>query len=119
MISIKDFKVGETAYSLDTNSNPQKLRPVEILKIGRKYVTTKEGYWERKYGEEAYSPDALVEKSEFGAKDLLFVSEQAYNDYLEKLELERWLQITVGRYGRLKFSLEQLRKVKAILEEKK
>lgn len=117
MISIKDFKVGETAYLL-TGNRTRELRPVTILKVGKKYVTVREVYLERKYGEEDYSPDALVEKTEFGSADLLFVSEQAYKDYLEKLELEKWLQNTVARYGRLNFSLEQLRKVKAILEKK-
>ena len=117
MISIKDFKVGETAYLLGVTGRPPRLRPVKIHKVGRKYVTTKEGCWERKYGVEHYSPDALVEKMEFGEKDLLFVSEQAYKDYTEKQELKQWLRSVAGGYPMPDFSLEQLRKVKAILEE--
>jgi hypothetical protein len=117
MISIKDFKVGQTAYLLSENTRPLKLKTVEVQKIGRKYVTVKYGWGIFKYGVEDYLPEALVEQTEFGNKDLLFVSEQAAADYLEKIELEKWLQNAVQRYGRLNFSIEQLRKVKAILEE--
>ena len=113
MISIKDFKVGETAYILRTYKREDKLCPAEVVAIGRKYVTVKEHGWVIKFSEFPNGDYALI-----GEGFLLFLSEQGYKDYTEKLDLESWLRNNVERYGRTRYSLEQLRKVKEILEGK-
>ena len=112
MMSIKDFKVGEIAYILRTYNREDKLRPVEVVSVGRKYVTVKEYGWELKFSENPNYEHVLV-----GDGHLLFLSEQVYKDSIEKRYLESWLRNNVG-YGNTRYSLEQLRKVKEILEGK-
>lgn len=113
MISIKDFKVGETAYVLRTYNREDRLHPAEVVAIGRKYITVKKHGWVLKFTENPYYDYALV-----GDGHLLFLSEQGYKDYTEQLDLEKWLRNNVQGYGRSRYSLEQLRKVKEILEGK-
>lgn len=116
MISIKDFKVGDTAYMLEkSDRGKETLTEVEVISIGRKYVIVKHGrWWEQKF-EVNFSPYALCEKTEYSVNRFLFTSKQKYEEYKEIKELEWWItQATHSVYN--KYSLETLRKLKAILE---
>lgn len=118
MIDIKDFKVGDIAYIKRPYRNDKALHQVQVVKTGRKYITVREYHCETQYSAEDYSPLALVEKVDAGAPSLLFKSEQAYMDYEEQKNLEIWLMRAAYPSGGHKYSLEQLRKVKEILEGK-
>lgn len=114
MIDIHDFKVGETAYMLDKSHRQEILKEVQIESIGRKYVTVKLNGWAIKF-EADFSPYALVVKTEYSRNQFLFPTEQKYNEYKEIKKLEYWLcDATRCVYNR--FSLEQLRKIREIIE---
>lgn len=118
---IDQFTKGQTAYILgDGNTVISKKEPVEVTvsKTGRKYVTvTTGGRWEMRF-EETFIEDLpyLREKTEYGAPRMLFPSSTAAAEYLEHEDLKRWVQQAVGwdKIGR--YTLEQLREVRRILE---
>lgn len=116
MIDIKDFNVGDIVYIKRPYKYDNVLHQAQVAKIGRKYITVREYGWFSQYRAEDYSPLALVEKVDAGSPSLLFKSEQAYMDYEEQQSLEIWLRRVVNKCGRYDYSLEQLRKVKEILE---
>lgn len=118
---IDQFTKGQTAYILgDGNTVISKKEPVEVTvsKIGRKYVTvTTGGRWEMQF-EETFIEDLpyLREKTEYGAPRMLFPSSIEAAEYLEREDLKRWVQQAAGwdKIGR--YTLEQLRAVRRILE---
>lgn len=118
MVTVKDFSKGNKAYSLIMNrgrkGNPT-IVEVEVTKVGRTYVTTGIGYSERKYRN--WDAEYLYEKVDFGESAMLFKTKEEAENYIEKTELSQWLGwLSVSEAE--KFSLEQLRKVKEILNEK-
>lgn len=113
MISINDFKVGDTAYMLDTSRRVDTLCEVTIEKVGRKYVTARIN--KSRFAHEFYvgfSPYALVEKTDYSVNLYLFQSQQKYEEYKEIKELGFWLRNAVNR----NYTLDQLRKVREILD---
>lgn len=118
---IDQFTKGQTAYILgDGNTVVSKKEPTEVTvsKIGRKYVTvTTSGRWEMRF-EETFIEDLpyLRENTDRGAPRLLFPSSDAVAEYLELEDLKRWVQQAAGwdKIGR--YTLEQLREVRRILE---
>lgn len=83
-----------------------------IAKVGRQYVTLKDP-GNTKYAVHGKA-DYLVEVINYGVPRYLFPSEKAAKEYLEKRELEVWLKGALRTIDG-KYSLEQLRKVKAVL----
>lgn len=67
---------------------------------------------------EAHNRDMpyLIEETEYGSPRLLFPSEDAVREYQEREELKEWVRVAAGwdKIGR--YTLEQLRAVKKILE---
>lgn len=66
-------------------------------------------------GARLYMP-YLIEETEHGSPRLLFPSEDAVREYQEREELKEWVRVAAGwdKIGR--YTLEQLRAVKKILE---
>jgi hypothetical protein len=82
-----------------------------LTKIGRQYYTVKAGY------EYKFDKETLEEKSEYGVSFDLYFSEAAMNDAVEVEELTRKLRGAFNVVPRLSFTLDQLRRVNAILFE--
>lgn len=112
-MNIKDFKKGQVAHILNMhtgrNTEPT-IRETVVSNIGRKYVTIEEG---SRYTS-SDSPYDLIENSDFGDKTFLCPSKEYAEMHIEKEELMRWLYNAAS--FRCEYSLEQLRKVKEILE---
>ncbi len=112
MVTIKDFKAGDTAYTLLPNRG-RRTRPeieeVIVTLVGRKYVTVNQ---EQKY--EDLGSDYLIEVIDYGEKRMLFLSRKDINEYMEKRELMLWLG-SLNPYTLEKYSYEQLKKVAEIL----
>jgi len=111
MISIKDFKVGDTVVIYNTYYKRTQQATVE--KVGVKYVTTTGG-WPHQFYKPDYCTNHLVLKSQTTAEDLLFKSEKDLQEYLERIKLIRWLRFDL-KYNQL--SLDQLKRIKKITEE--
>jgi hypothetical protein len=119
-MDIKSFKLGQTVYIVGDARRPKdKFSAVkaEVAKVGRKYVTIS-GAWGERF-REAYNDrnmPYLIEETEYGSPRLLFPSEDAVREYREREELKEWVRVAAGwdKIGR--YTLEQLRAVKKILE---
>lgn len=111
-MNIKDFKVGQDAWIFMKGGHISK---TTITKIGRKYVYTAE-YWECRYAEQHWLKEGLVEEKDWGDRKLLFSTEDALHEYLERKDLEGWLFDKMQKGVRNTYTLEQLRKIKEILE---
>lgn len=120
-MEIKDFKVNDECYVLQENmgrNTQPTITKYVVDKVGRKYVTIK-SILETKYEKAAYDEDSnyLVEACEFGEKKKLFKTRYEAEEYVEREELALWLGcISIGEAE--KYTLEQLRKVKEILDPK-
>ena len=112
-MNIKDFKKGQIAYILDMhtgrNTEPT-IRETVVSNIGRKYATIENG---SRYTS-SDSPYDLIENSDFGDKTFLCPSKEYAEMHIERDKLYRWF-LHAANFGK-RYSLEQLRKVKEILE---
>lgn len=117
MLTIKDFKKGDTVYILQENMGRNTMSVVSertVLRVGRTYVTL-DTAWEEKFMD--WDKEYLLEKCDFGEKKLLFKTRADAEGYIEKCDLAQWLsRISVSQAE--EYSLEQLRKVKEILDVK-
>jgi hypothetical protein len=109
-------KIGQTLYSLnvgnDARNCEQKLTPVVVTSVGKKYFYTGEDY--RK---EAYLLDTWRQKTNgYSATSILFETEQDYKDEVEGGEICKHIS-KAFEYGhnRNGVSLNDLRAVQTIL----
>lgn len=117
-MTIKDFKVGQTAYILEDRhrANSGTAAEAEIAKVGRRYVTIREGRQETRFYEPANSTTYLVEDRDYGAKRLLFPSTEAVTEHKELISLQSWVQEATNWLKVKRYTLAQLREVKRVLE---
>lgn len=119
-MTIKDFKVGQTVFITGSDRGVTGISPTtraeKVTKVGRKYVTIR-GNWEMQFEETGEGCPFLLEKKGYGAPKLLFPTRAALDEYREQQELKRWLRDATG-YGKIeRYTADQLRRVKEILEE--
>lgn len=117
VITIKDFKMGGPAFIVNMNLGKKEAPSITetmVAGIGRVYVTTTTG---RRFMEGTHE-ECLTEKVSFGTSDLLFNSRTAAEEYIEKNGLELWLGC-ISVDGAKRYTLQQLRAVKNILEPEK
>lgn len=117
-MTIKDFKVGQTAYILEDGRRAAfgAAVEVEVAKVGRRYVTIRDGRREARFYEPANSTTHLVEDRDCGAKHLLFLTAEAVAEHKELINLQGWMQEATSWLKVKRYSLDQLREVKKILE---
>lgn len=104
---MKEFKVGEYGYMV--RPKEKEIKKVKIEAVGRKYVTTCDGY---KFEEQGNF--MLDTHSGFSYK--LFLTKKAAEDYQEVEKLSFEIK-RVPLYKYQKCSLEQLKEIKRILME--
>lgn len=117
IVTIKDFKVGEVVYTLEMHTGqwlegkpiPPDIQKAEVVSVGKKYLHTKQGRYQN------VDREYLKEVVTFGRAKMLFGTEKEVKNFLEKIELAKWLG-TMSTTDVEAYSLEQLRKVKEILD---
>lgn len=117
-MEIRDFSKGQTVFVLGERVRTRgelSTRRSWVEKVGRKYVTIG-GLWGGRFKETSESIPYLVEQTEYGSPRFLFPSEQAFNEYKEREELKEWVRKTAGWDKINRYTLDQLRAVKKILE---
>jgi hypothetical protein len=120
-VKIKDFSVGQIAYLYGYEYYGNRTKPfvaeVEVLRVGRRYVTVKYRGREMRF-EDRYEGDPFLrERTDYGVAWMLFLQKETLDEYIERGELERWLQ-KAAEWTKLRhYTTEQLRAVKRILEE--
>ena len=118
---MKKPKAGQILYSLNVGSaarcSAQKLTPVEVVKVGRKYFTCRP-VGGKEYEDVQYHMDGWREKTNYSPDSVLYDSEIAYWDEKESMSIAMIIGVAFehGR-NRKKLSLEKLREIKRILEE--
>ena len=121
---IKDFKPGNTAYSLirgNYNTNTKyHIDEYVVVSIGRKYVKAAPneaiGYPKEFYLNNI-TDEYLYENKDWGYREMLFLTKEAAEGYIEKEALLFWLRNLTHYLKDDTYSLKQLREVKKILEE--
>lgn len=115
-------KVGQRLYRLNIGNNArhctQKLTPVVVSKVGRKYFTVKQ---EGPYAMESeHHIIGWYEKSEFSANYALYESAQAWDDEKEAVEICKRIaeHFQYGR-NRANLPIDALRTIMGIVEEEK
>lgn len=110
---LKSFRPSQEVYVvylyMGRNKKPVIVKRI-VEKVGRKYVTDNFGH---RYAENPDLEDGLKEDSTYGTEGYLFTTQVKAEEFIEKQNLEIWLA-NLKPYG--KFSLQQLRHVKAILD---
>lgn len=119
-MSIKDFHPGQTIYVLymkkGYNADPE-LFERKVVKVGRKYITDDRDcrfYESDVILSEDRRTHVFLEDREFGEKRFLFATKEEADSWIELDKLEKWLS-TIHCYNH-PYTVEQLRKVKEILE---
>lgn len=122
-MTIKCFKVGQAVVIAGDGGAARASRKgrteAVVTKVGRKYVTVLPvgGGYETKYREgDSERLGYLIEETNIGSPRLLLPSVRAADAYYEAEELRLWLVKAAGWGGVHRYSLEQLRQVKQILE---
>ena len=116
-MTIKDFKVGQTAYILgDRRGKDAGLATeAEVVKVGRKYVTVAPGArQEIRFFEPHTETTFLYEDN--GTKRLLFLTTKDVDEYNELNDLRSWVQEATNWMKVKDYTLAQLRAVKKILK---
>jgi len=115
-------KVGQTLYSLNVGNaairTEQKLTPVKVIKVGRKYFTCcPEGG--SRWQETQYYIDGWHEKYVYSRQSVLYSSPQEWKDEKEAAEIFRFLHHFFSFwFNQDNVSLETLRKIKGLTKTK-
>ncbi|MCD8084433.1 MAG: hypothetical protein LUE86_13235 [Clostridiales bacterium] len=119
MVRLKDFHTGDVAYELNmhigSNYDPG-IKERTVVKTGRKYVTV--NYYDRRF-EEDPNPDhdnGLITSPVISGL-YLFPERKQAEDFIERYQLALW--INGLRVDPCRYSLEELQRVKEILDKQK
>ena len=117
-MTIKDFKVGQTAYILEDGRRATfgAAAEAEVAKVGRRYVTVRDMGREARFFEPVNSTTYLVEDRDYGAKRLLSLTAEAVAEHKELTDLQNWVQEATSWLKVKGYTLAQLREVKKILK---
>lgn len=111
-------KVGDKLFSLNignaARNREQKLTPVIVTKVGRKYFTARESGREWSYSQ--YHIDTWREKTEYCCNSVLYETEQEWLDEKESDEICRYI-FDSFQYGKnqKKLSIGALRTIQRII----
>ncbi len=117
-MTIKDFSVGQPVCVLSFNKYMRQepsYKETTVAKVGRKYVTTV--YGDKQFEKHPNIDFALTEHVDWGYPSYLFASRKDAEEFVERCELAQWVSTATRGSCQYKYSLDQLRRVKAILTE--
>lgn len=115
-MQLSDFKVGQTVVITDGNVRSEYV-VTTVEKVGRKYVTVSAYWHSNKFYVRRPEDCYLFEDSIYGSPAILFPSEESYQQYVEKRNLENLIGRAIRQYGVSKLNTDQLYQLKKILEE--
>lgn len=117
-MTLKEFSIGQRAFIAEIQNGRQNeifIKPATVTKVGRKYVSTS-GSELRRFEETPFGVSYLTEDCNYGYPGHLFSTEEKALEYKELKELQLWfirlhMNPNINRY-----TIDQLRAVKAILD---
>ena len=109
-MTIKDFKVGENAYTISNGE----VKAVEIIKVGRKYVYIRGGWYPfiLKDNEDNH----LIENKDWGTRKTIYLNKQDAVDVIDRSIIINELR-EVTRIGTCDLSIDKLRRIHEIVKE--
>ena len=127
-MNIKDFKVGDTVYIIDTHYRTL-IKSVDVLRkctliettitnVGRKLVTV--DWHDAKFGNKEYGGDGhpMYLVSNFtNSDDMLFRSREEFNRYIEVIEMSDAIRKFCGYNLDVKLSADKIEAIYAIIKE--
>lgn len=120
-MTIKDFKPGQEVYALTRTRGrltEHFIKRYTVLSVGRKYV--KAAPLGSKFPVEFYKQEEtdeyLTENKDWGDRMRLFLTEEGAMEDIERDMLKTWLRRAADGNKVERYTLEQLRAVKEILE---
>lgn len=117
-----DFKKGQTVYLKYIGDrrygNYGKIIEATVKSVGCKYITTVHESWNEEHKFEV--DNDFREYYKIGGRDYqLFLSQQCIDEENEFDMIQDFLRNTFDRYKKVKLSLDQLRRIKEIVDEGK
>ena len=117
-MEIKDFKAGDTVLIVGGERTNDKSVHKDIIKsVGRKYVHV-DGVWgDTLFGVPEWNPKGkyLIESKDWGTKRKLYRNEKDMMDDEDNEKIRRWLFGSYNCAQSHKYTVEQLRAVRDIL----
>jgi hypothetical protein len=119
---MKKPELGQILYSLNIGNaarhREQKLTPVEVVKVGRKYFSCRPFGPNYKWAETQYYLENWQEKTEYSANSCLYESQKAFEEANEATKIDDWILgfIRCGLKNK-HITIDDLRKVKEILSK--
>lgn len=122
-MKLKDFKVGQKVYirlignACRGKHGEELIEEWEVVVVGRKYLTAKNGSREYQFKSPIIHENYFVQKTNHCINYILYASREDIEVELEKSRLFREVSEYFRGYGcEKKFTLEQLRQIKGIIE---
>ena len=113
--------VGQLVFSLNignaARNREQKLTPMVITKVGRKYFSARYLDDSSGWSEIQYYVDSGIEKTNFSANSCIYLSEKEYDDEVMANNLYLNIKNSFSSFRNKKFTLSQLSRINDILEE--
>jgi hypothetical protein len=111
--------VGQTLYSLNVcnaaRNREQVLAPVIVTKVGRKYFTAQpEG---KSYGARDYHLGSWRQKTEYSPDSELYADPKEWEDEKTAYDITGRIRQEFSHYSKPSQTLDQLRRIAAILDE--
>lgn len=116
-MQLSDFHAGQTVVLVNFDMRFAVPKVTTVAKVGRKYVTLS-GYRGQQFYVQHDTDPYLIERSIYGAPDVLFPSKEAYRLYREGQALRVYLRKVFDWSSAKKLTLDQLRRIKSIVDEK-
>ncbi len=111
---MKDLKVGQKVwirYAGFDSRHSRDIREGVITKVGRKYFEVNNNKWDGG----RFEIETMIESNNSNYKDHAYLSIKDIEEEIEFGNLSSEIRKTFGHYGKLSFSLEQLRAIKEII----
>ena len=104
------LKAGNKVYE----STPQGPKALTVEKVGRKYFYVRFNHYQSTV---KFNLESFVEVKDWGSPKRLYRSEQEIADSEDNSRISERLRSLFGRYGSHDVTLDQLRRIEAILDE--
>ena len=111
--------VGQTLYRLNignaARNREQVLTPVIVTKVGRKYFTAQPD--DKSYEARDYHLGSWRQKTEYSADSELYTDPKEWEDEKAALEISKRIRREFDHFSKPSQTLDQLRRIAAILDE--